>query len=381
MRLQHREVQRRVAVQIAAKPVSGSMVFRSKGCANCHGNAGAGTEFGPALRNSSALISLPKLVTTMWNHAPPMWQAMQARHLAYPNLSYEETAQLVTYLYTSGYSDSDGDVHRGEQLFSERKCIACHDHRASTGESVPSLLAMGDPPDALSWTQVLWNHAPAMQKKMRAEGLDWPEFQASDMRDLFSYVRHITGKEGDGPADLEGDPDHGWEMFQEKGCVGCHSLSEDGAGSAPGFGAGRALPSSFAEFGADMLNHLPMMEKQLDSQHAAIPHFENHDVADIAVFLYSLHYQEPAGSLQVGRSVFRWRGCNQCHGDTAEGTSLGPALRGRGQVYTSVRLATALWAHGGRMYKSAQKRDQPWPTLLESDIGHLLTFLNTSPEQ
>ncbi len=381
MRLQHREVQRRVAVQVAAKPVSGSMVFRSKGCVNCHGNSGAGTEFGPALRNSSALTSLPKLVTAMWNHAPRMWQAMQARHLPYPTLSYEETSQLVTYLYTSGYSDPDGDVRRGEQVFAKMKCIVCHDHRASSGETAPSLLAIGDPPDPLSWTQVLWNHARAMQQKMTAGGMDWPKFQASDVRDLFAYVRHVTNNAEDDPADVTGDPDHGWQLFQEKGCIRCHSLSPDSTTSAPSFGADRPLPPTFADFGADMLNHFPMMEKTMDSHQATVPHFSNHDVADIAIFLYSLHYFEPTGSPQVGNSVFRWRGCNQCHGDTAEGAAFGPPLRGRGQAYTAVRLATALWAHGGRMYESAQKHDQPWPTLQDSDIGHLLTFLNTSPEQ
>jgi cytochrome c553 len=130
-----------------------------------------------------------------------------------------------------------------------------------------------------------------------------------------------------------------------------------------------------------MLNHLPNMEKALASHEAQLPHFENHDVADIAVFLYSLHYLEPTGSLQVGKSVFAWRGCNRCHGDNGEGTASGPALRGRGHAYTAVRLATALWAHGGRMYQSAQKSDQAWPALHDSDIGHLLTFLNTAPEQ
>ncbi len=378
MQLQRREVQRRVAVQLPATPISGSMVFRSKGCPNCHGVSATGTEVGPALRNSNALTSLPQLVTAMWNHAPRMWQVIQAKQLPYPSLSYEETSQLVTYLYMSGYADNAGDIQRGEHLFVERRCVDCHDHRASSGETAPSLLALSDADDPLSWTQALWNHAPMMQQKMRAGGMDWPKFQASDMRDLFAYVRHARNKPGDDP-DVTGDPDNGWQLFQEKGCIRCHSLSSSSNGSAPPLGADRSLPPTFSEFGAAMLNHFPTMEKAMESQKTVLPRFTNHDVADIAVFLYSLHYLEPTGSPQVGRSVFGWRGCSRCHGETAEGTSLGPGLRGRGQVYTAVRLASALWAHGGRMYQSAQKHDQPWPALQDSDIGHLLTFLNTSP--
>lgn len=376
---QHREVQRRVAVQVATKPLNGSAIFRNKGCANCHGQSGGGTSLGPSLRNTRSLTSLPRLVTTVWNHAPRMWEAMSAQRQPYPTLSYEEISQLVTYLYISGYADSDGDVQRGQRLFHERKCDECHMPEDTHGGNAPSLRAISDANDPLSWTQALWNHAPAMQLKMRSSRMSWPKFQASDMRDLFAYVQHLRDTPDD-PPDISGDPDRGWELFQQKGCIHCHTawLQSD---TGPNFGVEGQLPPTFSEFGASMLNHLPSMETAMESQKAQFPRFENHDVADLAVFLYSLHYIEPTGSLQVGKSVFTWRGCSQCHGNEGEGSSSGPALRGRGHPYTAVRLASALWSHGGRMYQSTQKRDQAWPTLQDSDIGHLLTFLNTSPEQ
>lgn len=375
---QHGDVQRRVAVQVPTKPLNGGTVFRSKGCATCHGASGAGTGLGPSLRDTRSLTSLPRLVTTVWNHAPRMWQAMSARQLPYPTLSYEETSQLVTYLYISGYADNHGDIQRGEKLFQARKCSECHNREPSPAGNAPSLSAISDANDPLSWTQALWNHAPAMQLKMRSSGLDWPKFQASDMRDLFAYVQYM-GHTHDDPPDIAGDPDRGWELFQQKGCIRCHEAWLQ-PGKGPAFGPEGQLPT-FSEFGAAMLNHFPGMENAIESQKAQLPRFENHDVADIAVFLYGLHYVEPTGSLQVGKSVFAWRGCNHCHGDDGDGSSSGPALRGRGHAYTAVRLASALWSHGGRMYQSTQTHDQAWPMLQDSDIGHLLTFLNTSPEQ
>jgi mono/diheme cytochrome c family protein len=205
---QHRDVQRRVAVQVATTPQSGAAVFRGKGCANCHGPSGAGTSSGPSLRDSRSLTSLPRLVTAMWNHAPRMWEVMTEKRLPYPTLSYEETSQLVTYLYISGYADNHGDVERGEQLFLERKCSECHS-RDTSAENAPSLIAISDANDPLSWTQALWNHAPAMQRKMQSTGMAWPKFQASDMRDLFAYVQHIRNQP-DNPPDISGDPDRGW---------------------------------------------------------------------------------------------------------------------------------------------------------------------------
>ena len=374
---QRREIRTRVAVQVATRPASGGVVFRDKGCATCHGEYAAGTEFGPPLRNKRSLTSLPRLVTAMWNHAPHMWQAMEVRHLPYPALTYEEMSQLMTYLYISGYADGSVDIKRGERLFEERRCSECHG--TDSGSGAPSLQTLSDAEDLLSWTQTLWNHASKMQATMQRKAISWPGFHANDVRDLFAYVRHIRNLPEDYPPGVSGDPDRGWTLFQKKGCIRCHSVSSEASG-ASSFGADRQLPPTLSEFGAALLNHFPTMETAMGSHKIAPPQFENHDLADIAVFLYSLHYLEPSGSPQIGRSIFAWRGCNQCHGDDAEGASSTPALRGRGQVYTAVRLATSLWAHGGQMYDSTQKSHQPWPNLQDSDIGHLLTFLNTSPD-
>ena len=338
------EIQGRIAVQVVTRPATGSAVFRNKGCANCHGVSGAGTD------------------------------------IPYPTLSYEETAQLATYLYMSSYADIRGDAKRGERLFRERKCDQCHQREPASGKEGPSLLAISDAEDPLSWTQALWNHAASMQARLEQSGMSWPKFEASDLRDLFAYVRDARNSGEDPPIDVSGDLDRGWTLFQEKRCIDCHAVPSAIGTLGPGFGPDHQLPPTFSEFGAALLNHIPNMESTMKKQKVSFPRLKNHDVADLTVFLYSLHYLEPTGSPQVGKSVFSWRGCHRCHGDNAEGSKLGPALRGRGHVYTAARLASALWAHGDRMYKSAQQHDQPWPMLQVSDISHVITFLNTSPE-
>ncbi|HYL12638.1 MAG TPA: c-type cytochrome [Terriglobales bacterium] len=378
---QNREAQRRWAVQVTAKPVAGSVVFRNKGCATCHGATANGTVSGPGLRQRESPPGLPQLVTAMWNHAPRMWQAMESRHLPYPTLSYEETSQLVSYLYVSGYLDNGGDSERGEKLFQARKCGQCHRDSSDGEDRARPLNAMAEANDPLLWTQALWNHASVMQAKMQSMGIAWPKFQASDLRDLFAYVRHMSQSPEDDPPDLAGDPDRGWALFQQKGCIRCHAVSAGPGRIGPSLGAERELPPTFSEFGAALLNHFPEMQNAMQAEKTGVPRFEDHDMMDVAVFLYSLHYLEPTGSPQIGKSIFSWRGCSRCHGENAEGTNEGPALRGRAKTYTAVRLATNLWAHGERMYQNSQKDGQPWPTLQDSDIGHLLTFLNTSPDR
>ena len=376
---QNKDVRQRSALQVRTNSLAGSEVFREKGCGTCHGPNAAGTSSGPALRQRESLSGLPQLVTAMWNHAPRMWEEMRARRLDYPTLNYEETSQLIAYLYISGYEDNGGDAERGRALFERDQCVRCHATDGSKNGG-PALKSIAQPGDPLAWTQGLWNHASAMRNKMTAEGIPWPRFQPSDMRDLFAYVRH-AGVGADDPAELQGDPDRGWRLFQQKGCISCHAVSSESSRVGPNFGPERPLPPSFSEFGAAMLNHFPQMENAVQHENADLPTFNNHEMTDVAVFLYTLHYLEPTGSPQIGKSIFAWRGCSRCHGDNAEGTREGPALRGRGRAYTAARLATDLWGHGARMNENARRDGQTWPTLQSSDIGHLLTFLNVSPEK
>jgi cytochrome c2 len=372
---QKHDLPRRLTVQVASTPISGATVFRSKGCTSCHGTSGGGTELGPSLRHSSSLTTLPQIVTAMWNHAPRMWQEMRGKRLRYPILSYEETSQLVTYLYMGAHADDAGDAKRGESLFRQMRCIQCHSRKPN----IPGFVDVADSEDPLSWTEALWNHASGMQARMLNMGIQWPNFRPSDLRDLFAYMRQERNLNPDALPNVSGDQNRGWELFQQKGCIRCHSIASTPGLLGPGLGADHLLPPTFSEFGASLLNHFPKMELAMTSKQAEIPHFEQNNVADMAVFLYSLHYLEPTGSPQVGRSIFAWRGCNACHGDDAQGTAIGPELRGRGQFYTAVRLATALWAHGARMYDMMKQHEQEWPALYDSDIGHLLTFLNTAP--
>jgi mono/diheme cytochrome c family protein len=200
------------------------------------------------------------------------------------------------------------------------------------------------------------------------------------VRDLFAYLKHLHNSDQADDPDVEGDPDRGWTLYQQKGCIQCHSLEFQSDGIGRNLGEGGQLPATFSEFGEVMVNHFPEMQKAMRAKHSVPPRFENHDLVDIAVFLYGLHNPEPVGSAQIGKSAFTWRGCSRCHGESAEGTAKAPPLRGRGQSYTAALLATDLWRHGQRMYLDNRNHGQAWPELKPSDIGHLLTFLNTSPQ-
>lgn len=370
----------RGAEYLSESPAAGSAVFRKKGCVHCHQVNRVGARTGSDLAHyGSAEHSLPELVAAMWNHAPRMWELMQERHLPYPSMEDREIAQIFTYIYMSRHVALPGDAAVGRKLFEEKNCVHCHAGAGTGGAVGPNLARIPEAASAMQWMSALWNHASAMQSKMREMGLAWPEFADSDIDDIYAYVRQNTS-----PTMMvrEPDPDpaNGWGLFQSKGCISCHGVKGEDGQAGPGLGPNRDLPATFSKLGEQMVASAPAMMERMGEEGLQPPHLTAQEMTDIFAFLYSLRYVEPSGSAAIGRSVFSWRGCDRCHGSNAQGTANGPALRGRGEHYTAIALASAFWRHGARMHDLAEGREAVWLSLLESDVGDLIAFLNSPVE-
>lgn len=373
----HRYTAERWTSHLSGSPMEGGRVFETKGCARCHQVNGVGGQTGPDLGRGERENSLPRLVTAMWNHAPKMWDKITTEKLQYPSLSHEEMAHLFTYLYLARFVDAPGDPRMGRVVFEGKGCQECHERGREPG--APNLWLRRPDSKPLAWPQAMWNHARAMQESAEHLGRSWPRFAGNEINDLVAYVQQREGGASTswpvGPA----DPGRGWLVFQNKSCTACHSL--DGANDriGPDLGPGRRLPPTYNQFAAAMWNHSPEMFQAAQDAGIPRPQFRGQEMADVMAFLYSLHYSDPPGSPLVGQSLFEWRGCARCHGRQAAGTERAPALRGRGKHFTSVVLGATLWQHGTQMHHLTKRMGFPWPTLLETDVGAVLAFLNDPP--
>jgi mono/diheme cytochrome c family protein len=381
LRWEHLDRYRRGNTLLVGMPRTGAKLFERKGCIRCHAVNGAGGRLAPDLGSERPSTGPDHLVTSMWNHAPRMWERIREERVAYPAISQQEMAHVFSYLYTSRYVGDSGDVEQGGRLFEKKGCVACHSLGGTAAKKGPDLSTRAAVDSLTGWTQAMWNHAPAMESAMREAGVTWPKFEPGEMNDLLAYLRGGRPVASGGSDLLPADPDRGKKLFEEKSCASCHSLRGEVGRIGPELQSRQKLPPTIIQFAGSMWNHSPEMLRTMRARGVQRPVFRDREMADLVAFLYSLSYSEPGGSPRVGEMLFAGRGCSLCHGPAALGTSEAPSLRGRGKSFNSIALAAALWRHGPGMYKHAQDLGLPWPTLAETDVGDLISFLNTSPER
>jgi len=368
---QGRRAEERSSFFLAGSPEQGRRIFRDRGCIRCHSVNGQGGKVGPDLgHRKPGESSLPQLVTAMWNHAPRMWERMHADGVSSPALSYDDVVQLLAYLSMSRHVDGPGNPVNGRALFQNKGCAACHAVQGTGAATAPDLAAAKDLTSPMEWSQALWNHASGMRQPTEEAETTWPQFQRDELLDLYAFARQDAA----GAPISPGDPERGWQVFQQKSCAGCHSLRAAYQLQGPNLGPEQPLPDTFTELAGVMVSHAPQMEKAMAQQGIARPSLSAQEMTDVFAFLYSLRYNEPSGSPHVGASVFQWRGCSRCHGQNAQGSARAPALHGR--TYNSISLAVALWRHGQQMQAETRQLGIGWPTLSEDDVGDLLAFLN-----
>lgn len=370
-------VRRHFTSFVTGDPSRGAQLFQEQGCRHCHAIYGEGGRIGPNLSSPlEGKQTIDDLVAAMWNHAPAMWERMEAERLPRPQLDEKDVSDLLAFLYVTRYLDEPGNALAGRKVFAELGCSQCHAVSGEGPKVGPDLTSVGaDTP--ITWTQTMWNHAPQMELRMRGMKVAWPRFEGSEMNDLLAYVRSVSTAVRREYKLLPASPDRGRRIFEAKGCAGCHSV--DGAPrGAPSLGPGSKAPTTIVQFAGAMWNHSPAMWRAMQEQHIQRPSFEAHEMADLIAYLYSVRYFTPPGSAQKGRVLFGARGCAGCHGASAEGSSLAPALRARGRSYSSITLATVVWQHGPEMHKNVAQLGKSWPQLKAGDVADLIAFLNAT---
>lgn len=377
MMREHRPVARHSLFVVGDARQGEALFFGDKQCSICHSINGAGGHIAPDL--SSEHLGTPAmgwLTSVLWNHAPGMFRRIRGSN-SYPQLTSEDMADVLAFLYQANNAGRRGDAAAGEQVFRGKGCATCHSVRSVGGKSAPDL--SGSAAEGTNeWMRAMWNHTQFMVEPITKSLGQWPEFSGSEMSDLVAFVGE--GNQATRVSEKAGIAENGWKVFQAR-CIECHAVRGQGGKIGPELGPEHDLPLSTEAFASLLWNHAPAMLRLGREHGITTPTLQRNEMADLIAFLASLRYVEPTGSQFVGERIFSVRGCARCHGAEANGTHLGPQLRAVGDAYTTASFTAALWKHGPKMVDSIQKLGIPWPALEAGDIGDLVAFLNAPHSQ
>ncbi len=267
-----------------------------------------------------------------------------------------------------------GEAQRGAKLFyGNKQCSICHSVNGSGGRLAPEL--SGRPPEtpAMGWlTAKLWNHGPGMWRQLRRQNTPLPELNEQEMADMLAFLFQAS------MADPPGDARNGRAVFNDKGCIRCHSVGDTGGKAAPELSNIAAGKSPDAWITA-MLNHAGQMVGPITKTLGQWPQFKGHEMNDLISYVGlgkdSKKQKETAASPDKGWALFKGN-CIQCHSVRGQGGDFGPRLGPERELpLSTARFASLMWNHAPDMLQKAQKDQIAPPVLQGTDMADLLAFL------
>ena len=212
------------------------------------------------------------------------------------------------------------ELARGQQVFEDSGCRGCHKLNGVGGVIGPEVDKVG----ARRSPEWLKKHFLAPASVTPGSAMPPQKFAETNLQAIILFMLSQTGESAPGyyasmkviPSSKEGQ-----RLFQQKGCIGCHSVAGKGGNIGPALddvGLRRA-----PEW---MIQHF--RDPQTVTPGTVMPKFgfTEAEARALADFLVHLREQNAAlnlpslmGAVERGREVYRKYGCAGCHGADAKG--------------------------------------------------------------
>ncbi|MGO9262872.1 MAG: c-type cytochrome [Bryobacteraceae bacterium] len=338
----------------------GAQLFDSEQCVQCHSVNGHGGSSAPDLgRRVDRNFTPSVMASLMWNHAPNMWSAMRKQGIQKATLSPESAADLFAYFVSARFFEKPGDAGRGKLVFASKHCADCHGIDTVKESGAPPVAKWESLADPVVLAQQMWNHGAKMHQAMSQKKFAWTQITAQELTDLLVYLQNLPETRNLAQNFVFGPSDSGEQLFQSKGCSGCHT----------GKMALEALlkNQTITQIAVDMWNHQPNMKQPP-------PVLSQEEMRQILAYVWARQYFRGDGNAERGKHVFTAKNCTVCHNDPSSGA---PNLGGRKDGYSDITILAALWDHGPRMLEEMNRRKLAWPRFTEQQMADLIAYLNS----
>ncbi|MFQ6616806.1 MAG: c-type cytochrome [Fidelibacterota bacterium] len=170
------------------------------------------------------------------------------------------------------------------------------------------------------------------------------------------------------------NPMAGRIVFEDKGCIDCHSIDGFGGTRAPDLGRDMFF-GSFYDLASRLWNHAPQMAIKAEYLEKEWPIFSTDEMDRLVTYLFFLRYLGEPGNVSKGKTLLETKGCLTCHRVGDKGNPEGVALD-QLQAYASpLYIAQVIWNHGPEMQKKMHELGIQRPTFDDQDITHISAYL------
>ncbi len=172
------------------------------------------------------------------------------------------------------------------------------------------------------------------------------------------------------------NPLEGRLVFEDKGCLQCHSLSGYGGNDGPDL-MKQQFYGSFSVLAALIWNHIPKMNRMFRKLHRERPFISNKDMVRLVGFIYYLHYLGQPGSVSHGKALLRKKGCLSCHSIKRKGDNAAPDFAEIEFNTSPLFMVQTMWNHFPKMSRKFSAKSKRLPTLLGKDVVDIASYIQT----
>jgi mono/diheme cytochrome c family protein len=268
---------------------------------------------------------------------------------------------------------SGQDPLAGSRVFAAKGCVKCHAISGVGGAVGPDLARIPHARSFYDLATALWNHLPHMAERMQQFGIDRPQLDVGETRDLIAFLYTLNY------FDPPGDAEAGRRLFAAKACIACHQVRGTGGTGGPTVDFLRHVGSPMF-IAATLWNHGPRMSETMSARGIERPSLTGRELGDLLAFLtapgppVSPIYVLP-GRPDVGRRLFTEKRCVECHAVGGEGAQVGPDLAGRDVRRKPLEFAAAMWNKAPGMTAAMQLRGIAVPELRADQMADLVAYL------
>lgn len=180
-----------------------------------------------------------------------------------------------------------------------------------------------------------------------------------NLTDILVYLRNLPATHNGTPGFEINTGTNGQELFQAKGCAGCHTgtLALES----------RLKGKTLTDIAAAMWNHAPKMAGKA-------PSLDLEDMRSIVSYLWARQFFQESGNAAAGRKVFVAKRCTVCHSGPSSGV---PQLPQPDKSFDGAAMVSALWGHGPRMMQQMEAKGIGWPRFQSGEMSNLIAYLNS----